>query len=106
MVVDISTETFHGIAPLPYDQRQIHAGRYKRPSKISGMHWTTNYTMPACTPPLREALNYSISSGWFTDTKVILYSRRNASGIISKPKALYANSHVLKSVPYFSDRKF
>ena len=59
-------------------------------------------TIPACTFPLREALNDSISSGRFVDTKVILYSRRDASGSIIKPKALYANSHVLKSVPYFS----
>ncbi|KAF9785368.1 hypothetical protein BJ322DRAFT_1211231 [Thelephora terrestris] len=59
--------------------------------------------MPACTLPLREALNDSISSGRFIDTKIILYSRRASSGAITRPKALYANSHVLKSVPYFSN---
>ena len=61
--------------------------------------------MAPFTLPLREALNLSIPSGRFTDTKIILYSRRDSSGTISKPKALYANSHVLKSVPYFSDRE-
>ena len=61
--------------------------------------------MPNCTLPLREALNDSTSSGRFVDTKIILYSRRDSSGAITKPKALYANSHVLKSVPYFSDRE-
>ncbi|KAF9785361.1 hypothetical protein BJ322DRAFT_827159 [Thelephora terrestris] len=59
-------------------------------------------TMAACTRPLREALNEALSSGRFVDTKIILYSRRGSSGCITKPKALYANSHVLKSVPYFS----
>ncbi|KAF9778365.1 hypothetical protein BJ322DRAFT_1214739 [Thelephora terrestris] len=59
--------------------------------------------MAACTAPLREALNDSIASGRFVDTKIILYSRRDSSGVITKPKALYANSHVLKSVPYFSN---
>lgn len=57
----------------------------------------------ACTPPLREALTDSISSGRLVDTKIVLYSRRDSSGAITKPKALYANSRVLKTVPYFSD---
>ena len=54
---------------------------------------------------LKEALNDAISSGKFVDTKIILFSRRDSSGRICKPKALYANSHVLKSVPYFNDCK-
>lgn len=58
------------------------------------------------TPALQEALNDAISSGKFIDTKVVLYSRRDSSGRVCKPKALYANSHVLKSVPYFSNREF
>ncbi|KAF9785398.1 hypothetical protein BJ322DRAFT_1006548 [Thelephora terrestris] len=57
----------------------------------------------AATLSLREALNESISSGRFEDTKVILYSRRDSSGKICRPRALYASSHVLKSVPYFND---
>ena len=55
------------------------------------------------TLPLREALNDSISSGRLVDTKIILFSRRDYSGAICKPRALYANSHVLKTVPYFND---
>ncbi|KAF9785366.1 hypothetical protein BJ322DRAFT_827295 [Thelephora terrestris] len=62
--------------------------------------------MASCTLPLQEALNDSISSGLFADTKIILYSRRDgASGTIIKPKTLYANGHVLKSVPYFGNQK-
>ena len=46
----------------------------------------------AATTALREALNQGISSGSFIDTKIILYSRRDSSGRVSQPKALYANS--------------
>jgi len=59
----------------------------------------------SATLPLREALNESISSGRLEDTKIILYSRRDSSGSVCRPRALYASSHVLKTVPYFSDRK-
>jgi len=58
------------------------------------------------TLALREALNDAISSGRFVDTKIVLFSRRDSSGRVCKLKALYANSHVLKSVPYFKDREF
>ena len=61
--------------------------------------------MTTYTLPLREALNDSISSGKFADTKVILFSQRDPSGNVCKPRALYASSHVLKSAPYFNDRK-
>ncbi|KAF9645692.1 hypothetical protein BDM02DRAFT_471820 [Thelephora ganbajun] len=60
----------------------------------------------AATIALREALNQGISSGNLVDTKIILYSHRSSSGRIYRPKALYANSHVLKTVPYFSDLLF
>ena len=61
--------------------------------------------MAACTPPLREALNETISTGTgFADTKIVLFSRRDSSGIVCKPKALYASGHVLRTVPYFNDR--
>jgi hypothetical protein len=56
------------------------------------------------TPALREALNGSITSGHFADTKIYLFSHRNSSGDVCKPKILYANSGVLRSVPYFNDR--
>ena len=63
--------------------------------------------MPSHVPvAVQEALNQSISSGRFVDTKIVLYSRRDASGAVCRPRALYANSHVLKSVPYFGDREF
>jgi len=58
----------------------------------------------AATTPLREALNQGISSGNLVDTKIILYSHRDSSGRVCRPKALYTNSHILKSVPYFNDR--
>lgn len=61
--------------------------------------------MSPYTLPLREALSNSISSGRFADTKIILFSRRDPSGTVCKPRALYASSHVLRTVPYFNDRK-
>src|ERR1700753_2337209 len=60
----------------------------------------------AATIPLREALNQGVSSGNFIDTKIILYSYRDISCRVCRPKALYANSHVLKTVPYFNDRTY
>jgi len=59
----------------------------------------------AATATLREALNQGISSGNLVDTKIILYSHRDFSGRVCRPKALYANSHTLKAVPYFNDRE-
>ena len=56
------------------------------------------------TVSLREALNKGIASGTFVDTKIVLFSRRG-SGRVCGPKALYTNSHVLKSIPYFNDRE-
>ena len=57
----------------------------------------------AATTALREALNQGISSGKLIDTKFILFSHRDSSGRVCRPKSLYANSHVLKKVPYFKD---
>jgi len=57
----------------------------------------------ASTLALREALNASIASGHFADTKIYLFSHRNSAGDVCKPRALYTNSVVLKSVPYFND---
>jgi len=59
----------------------------------------------AATAALRKALNQGISSGNLIDTKIILYSHRDSSGRVCRPKALYTNSHILKSVPYFNDRE-
>ena len=58
------------------------------------------------TIPLREALNQGITTGNFIDTKIILYSYRDSSGRVCRPKALYANSHVLKKIPYFNDCEY
>ena len=59
----------------------------------------------AATTALREALNQGISSGNLVDTKIVVYSYRDSSGRICRPKPLYANSHVLKTVPYFNNRE-
>ena len=59
----------------------------------------------AATLPFRQALNEGIVSGMLVDTKIILFSRRDSSGRVYEPKALYASSHVLKSIPYFNDRE-
>ena len=56
----------------------------------------------AATTSLREALNQGISSGNLVDTKIIVYSYRDSIGVC-RPKALYASSHVLKTVPHFND---
>ncbi|KAF9779860.1 hypothetical protein BJ322DRAFT_1086930 [Thelephora terrestris] len=56
------------------------------------------------SPPdfLLDALNDSITSGTFIDTKLYVFSRREASGRVSSPKPMYCNSRVLNTVPYFS----
>ena len=51
---------------------------------------------------LLDALNDSIISGTFVDTKFYVFSRRGASGRVGSPRALYCNSRVLDTVPYFS----
>jgi hypothetical protein len=58
-------------------------------------------------PPdaLRCALNDSVASGVFIDTKCYLFSCRNSSGKVCRPRPLYANSLTLKSVSYFEDRE-
>jgi hypothetical protein len=68
-------------------------------------HWVTVPNSRDMYIALREALNQGISSGNLVDTKIILYSHRDSSGRVCRPKALYANSHVLKTVPYFNDRE-
>lgn len=60
----------------------------------------------AATPPFRKALSEGIASGTLVDTKIIVFSRKNSLGGVYGPKALYANSHVLKSIPYFENREF
>jgi len=57
----------------------------------------------AAATALREALNQGISSGNLVDTKIIVYSHRDSSGRVCRPKALYTSSHVLKTIPHFDN---
>ena len=57
--------------------------------------------------PLQEALRDSITSGTFIDTKFWVFSERcSKPGRVGKPKALFANGHVVRSVPRLSARTF
>ena len=62
--------------------------------------------MTMASTPLREALNQGISSGTLIDTKIIVYSYRDYTGRVCRPKALYTNSHVLKTIPHFNDCEY
>lgn len=54
----------------------------------------------------RVAVKQSMTEGIFIDTKLYAFSRRKTSGIVDRPKALYANSAILKtSSAYFAGRK-
>ncbi|KAF9779861.1 hypothetical protein BJ322DRAFT_346991 [Thelephora terrestris] len=55
-------------------------------------------------PPhfLLDALSDSIASGTFIDTKFYAFTRRDAHGRVCSPRALYGNSRILGTVPYFS----
>ena len=59
-------------------------------------------------PPrfLLDTLDDSIASGIFIDTKFYVFSRREASGYVGSPRALYCNSRVLDTVPYFSSCRY
>ena len=60
------------------------------------LRWITTMSVPQ---PLRDALYDSISSGVFIDTKFMVFSKRNkATGRIEQPRALFANSLVVKTV--------
>ena len=61
-------------------------------------------TTTGMAPPqfLLDALSDSITSGTFIDTKFHVFTRRDASGRVYAPRALYCNSRVLDTVPYFS----
>ena len=54
---------------------------------------------------LLDALNDSITSGTFIDTKFYVFSRRGASGRVGSPRPLYCNAHALDTVSYFSTRE-
>ena len=73
----------------------------------------TSHTL-SCSPTntmgpsqcLLDALDDSITSGTFVDTKFYVFSRREASGCIGSPRTLYCNSRVLNTVPHFSSRGY
>jgi len=54
---------------------------------------------------LEEALLDSLSTGTFVDVKLYVFSQRTPSGRVRAPRPLYANSHVLQTVPYFRSCK-
>ena len=54
---------------------------------------------------LEEALFDSLSTGTFVDVKIYAFSQHTSSGRVRAPKPLYANGHVLQTVPYFHSRK-
>ena len=55
-------------------------------------------------PPhlLLDVLSDSVTSGAFIDIKFYVFSRREASGRVGSPRALYCNNRILNTVPYFS----
>lgn len=52
---------------------------------------------------IKLAAKLSLTNGSFIDTKFFAYSRRNQSGVVYAPKAVYANSYMLrvKAPEYF-----
>lgn len=54
---------------------------------------------------LEESLFESLSTGTFMNVKFYAFSQRTASGRVRYPKPLYANDHVLQTVPYFRSRE-
>ena len=55
---------------------------------------------------LLDALHDSITSGAFVDTKFYVFSRKEATGCVGSPRALYGNSRVLNTVPHFSSCEY
>ena len=81
-------------------------GPFSWPLEPSDDMSTTSYKNPDTVLAFHKALNKGITSGTFVDTKFILFSGYDSSLMrVCKPKALYANSHVLKSIPYFDHRE-
>jgi hypothetical protein len=56
---------------------------------------------------LKAALEDSISSGKFIDTKFWVFDRLNReTGQLEQPTAVFANSTVVRGIPYLSARRF
>ena len=64
------------------------------------------WTATRMDPPqfLLDALTDSVGSGTFVDTKFFVFSRRETTGRVGSPRALYCNRRVLDAVPHFSTR--
>jgi len=57
--------------------------------------------------PLMTALEDSVPSGKFIDTKFWVFDRLNReTGRLEQPTAVFANSAVVRSVPHLSARRF
>lgn len=53
----------------------------------------------------QAAVKHSLLGGAFIDTKFYAFSRKRGSGIVDRPKAVYANSAILRAASkYFDDR--
>ena len=64
----------------------------------------TSKTFPL--PALQTALSASIANGTFADTAYYLYAGKIQRDKIGKPRAVFANSEVMKAAaPYFNIRK-
>jgi len=56
-------------------------------------------------PPLWDALDDSIFSGVFIDTKFVVPSKLDkVTGLVEQRRTLFANSLVVKSVPLLASR--
>ena len=56
------------------------------------------------TSIIEAAANAALSGGPFLDTQIFAFSRKRPGGGADKPRAVYANSTVLRaSCPYFAD---
>lgn len=53
------------------------------------------------------ACKLSLDTGMYIDTRFLAYSSRNSSGTVSMPRAVYANSWILRAKlsSYFEPRK-
>ena len=57
--------------------------------------------------PLKVALEDSVSSGNFIDTKFWVFSRRNReTGRLEQPRAVFVNSAIVRSIPRLGARRF
>ena len=64
----------------------------------------------ACLPPATDkklitqaAVKHSITGGVFVDTKLYAFSRKKSSGVVDTPKAVYANSAILRAASKYFD---